>query len=92
MFCFTQNMLILNIRNYIALILVIFPFLTETVYSFIRNNIARKLVIFPFLTETVNSFRAISENQYKHILCETKRERLDKIRCVIRSITFEAIT
>ena len=34
----------------------------------------------------------ISENKYKHILCETKHKRLDKIRCVIGSITFEAIT
>ena len=58
----------------------------------IRNYIAQKLVIFPFLTETVNSFRAISENQYKHFLCETKHKSLDKIRCVIESITFEAIT
>ena len=44
------------------------------------------------LAETANSFRAISENQYKYILCETKHKRLDKIRCVIGSITFEAIS
>ena len=59
---------------------------TLTIFMFFGLNLAL------ILTETVNSFRAISENQYKHILCETKHKRLDKIRCVIGSVTFEAIT